>query len=71
MTVDITDRQRQILRAVEEHVAETGDYPGMAQLARRAGLASASSVHYQLGCLEQLGVISRERRTFGAPIRVL
>ncbi|WP_327660440.1 MULTISPECIES: LexA family protein [unclassified Streptomyces] len=71
MSMGITDRQRQILRAIKEHVAETGDYPSMAQLARRAGLSSASSVHYQLGRLEQLGVITRQRRKFRAPIRVL
>ncbi|MFE7112748.1 MarR family transcriptional regulator [Streptomyces sp. NPDC057575] len=40
-------------------IAETGERPSVRQIAERVGLSSTSSVAYQLGRLEDRGLISR------------
>lgn len=55
----MTERQEQIVRCIREHVAVTGYSPTLTEIAARVGLASKSAVHYQLGRLEALGIVTR------------
>jgi repressor LexA len=57
----MTVRQRRIADFVTECVRRNGYAPTMREIARASGLASASSVSYQLERLEELGVVARER----------
>ncbi|MFF2963825.1 helix-turn-helix domain-containing protein [Streptomyces sp. NPDC057963] len=43
-------------------MAESGEAPSLRQIAERVGLASTSSVHYQLGELEERGLVRRTAR---------
>ncbi|MFJ2709030.1 LexA family protein [Streptomyces sp. NPDC087428] len=54
-----TDRQVQILRVIRNWIADYGEGPSIRQIGERVGLSSSSSVAYQLGRLEALGLISR------------
>lgn len=56
----LTPRQRVILQVIRDAVAEVGYPPSMRELARQAGLASTSSVSYQLKVLEEKGFIRRD-----------
>nr|WP_256332606.1 hypothetical protein [Streptomyces sp. 2131.1] len=47
---------------MREWIAEHGEGPSVRQFGARAGLSSTSSVAYQLGRLEALGLISRTGR---------
>ncbi|MEU9200411.1 winged helix DNA-binding protein [Streptomyces sp. DT224] len=63
MSVDVpTDRQVQILRVIRNWIADHGEGPSIRQIGERVGLSSSSSVAYQLGRLETLGLISRTGR---------
>ena len=57
-----TDRQVQILRVIRNWIADYGDRPSIRQIGERVGLSSSSSVAYQLGRLEDLGLVSRTGR---------
>ncbi|AWI32736.1 hypothetical protein [Streptomyces tirandamycinicus] len=57
---DITDRQRHILRAIREHIADTGEAPTMREIADAVGLRSSSSAWYQVRRLEHVGVLARD-----------
>ncbi|MEV7955247.1 MarR family transcriptional regulator [Streptomyces sp. NPDC056178] len=59
---EITDRQQRILRAIREHIADRGEAPTVREIGEQVGLSSPSSVSYQLGRLEAMGVIRRSRR---------
>lgn len=59
---ELTDMQVRILRAIRSHIADTGEGPSIRQLGKRVGLSSSASVAYQLGRLEQLGVLTRTGR---------
>ncbi|GGV53508.1 LexA family protein [Streptomyces spectabilis] len=65
----LSDRQVRILRGAREWVAAYGEAPTMRELAQAAGLASASSVHYQLQRLREQGVVveTRGRRNARCP----
>ncbi|WP_329030882.1 MULTISPECIES: MarR family transcriptional regulator [unclassified Streptomyces] len=47
---------------MREWIAEHGEGPSVREIGARVGLSSTSSVAYQLGRLEELGLISRTGR---------
>ena len=57
-----TRRQKEILEAVRGLLAERGETPTLAQIARRSGLASVSTVHKHLELLQERGLLRRRRR---------
>ncbi|MFE6022880.1 LexA family protein [Streptomyces sp. NPDC056441] len=57
-----TDRQVQILRVIRNWIADHGEGPSIRQIGERVGLSSSSSVAYQLGRLEDRGLVSRTGR---------
>lgn len=57
---DLTDRQRQVLACVHEHVEEHGYPPSVREICEAVGLRSPSSVHAQLNTLEDLGYLRRD-----------
>ena len=56
---DLTQRQRKIVQAIEDSVQRCGYAPTMREIGEAAGLASTSSVSYQLSELARKGVLSR------------
>ncbi|MGA0914242.1 MAG: transcriptional repressor LexA [Candidatus Nanopelagicaceae bacterium] len=56
----LTQRQRAILEVIRQSVEGRGYPPTMREIAQAAGLASPSSVKYQLGELEAKGFIRRD-----------
>jgi len=56
----LTQRQHAILEVIRRSVEERGYPPTMREIAQAAGLASPSSVKYQLGELEAKGFIRRD-----------
>jgi repressor LexA len=57
-----TQRQEQILRALRTWIAEHGEGPTVREIGDIVGLSSTGSVAYQLGRLEEQGLISRTGR---------
>ena len=55
----LTDRQRNILQAIEGSVQASGYPPTMREIGDAVGLASTSSVAYQLSALAKKGYLSR------------
>jgi hypothetical protein len=53
----LTDQQQRILACIRDWVAEHGEAPTMRDIGRSVGLSSTGSISYQLGRLEQVGVI--------------
>ncbi|RRJ87953.1 transcriptional repressor LexA [Gulosibacter macacae] len=51
--------QERVLGAIAEHIAQHGFAPTIREIGDAAGLASLSSVFYQLGQLEKLGYLRR------------
>lgn len=58
----LTPVQLKIVQVIDETVQRAGHSPSMREIADGAGLASVSSVSYQLSRLEEQGVITREPR---------
>ncbi|WP_327250110.1 LexA family protein [Streptomyces sp. NBC_01320] len=58
----LSPRQESILRVIRNSIIECGEGPTVRQIGERVGLSSTSSVAYQLGRLEALGLISRSAR---------
>ncbi|MDX2621609.1 MarR family transcriptional regulator [Streptomyces sp. NPDC013082] len=58
----LSARQESILQAIKAAIIESGEAPSLRQIAERVGLTSASSVHYQLGRLEERGLVRRTSR---------
>lgn len=56
----LTHRQRRILQVIKDAVETVGYPPSIRELARQAGLASTSSVSYQLKVLEEKGFLRRD-----------
>src|ERR1035438_9953533 len=56
---DLTQRQRKIIEAIEDSMQRCGYAPTMREIGEAAGLASTSSVSYQLSALEKKGYLSR------------
>ena len=57
---DLTPRQRRIVEVIEDSVRCHGYAPTLREIGDAAGLASTSSVAYQLSVLKQKGRLSRE-----------
>ena len=58
---DLTPRQRRILEVIRESVAQRGYPPSVREIGEAVGLASASSVAYQLGVLQKKGYLRKDR----------
>ena len=56
---DLTPRQRKIIQAIEDSVQRCGYAPTMREICKATGLASTSSVSYQLSILVEKGYLSR------------
>ncbi|MFD3890768.1 LexA family protein [Streptomyces microflavus] len=59
-------RQEAILRLIRSWIIEHGEGPTIRQVGARVGLSSTSSVAYQLGQLEERGLISRTGRRWSS-----
>ncbi|MEJ8662281.1 hypothetical protein [Streptomyces sp. MS1.AVA.4] len=59
---EISERERRILRCIREWISDHGEAPTVLEISQEVGLSSTSSTAYQLGKLEQRGLISRDRR---------
>lgn len=67
----LTDRQRRILGYIRESVNNRGYPPSVREIGQRVGLASASSVAYQITQLERKGFLRKDpRRPRAMDIRV-
>lgn len=55
-----SDRQRTIMQAIADAQERNGYAPTIREIGQAAGLASTSSVHYQVSELEKKGWVSRE-----------
>jgi len=62
MRQELTPRRRRIVQIIEDSVQRNGYAPSMREIGEAAGLASTSSVAYQLSVLEKEGYLSREAR---------
>jgi len=58
----LTPRRRKIVEIIDDSVRRNGYAPSMREIGDAVGLASTSSVSYQLSVLEQEGYLSREAR---------
>jgi repressor LexA len=56
---ELTHRQRTIIQVIKDSVRRDGFPPTLREIGEAAGLASASSVSYQLSVLEKKGYLSR------------
>jgi repressor LexA len=56
----LTRRQRKVLQTIEWFAQCRGYPPTLREIAEAVGLASASSVAYQLSCLQDMGYLSRD-----------
>ncbi|MEU6258632.1 transcriptional repressor LexA [Streptomyces sp. NPDC047043] len=60
---ELTDRQSAIVRYITETVDRQGYPPSMREIGQAVGLASTSSVAYQLMALERKGILYRDPHT--------
>ncbi len=68
----LTPRRRKIVEIIEDSVRRNGYAPSMREIGEAVGLASTSSVSYQLSVLENEGYLTREaRRPRTAALRTL
>jgi repressor LexA len=58
----MTPRRRKIVEVIDDSVRRNGYAPSMREIGEAVGLASTSSVAYQLSVLEKAGYLSREAR---------
>ena len=58
----LTPRRRKIVEIIDDSMRRNGYAPSMPEIGEAVGLASTSSVSYQLSVLEQEGYLSREAR---------
>jgi repressor LexA len=56
---DLTTRQRKIIQVIEDSARRDGYPPTLREIAESTGLASTSSVAYQLSALQKKGYLSR------------
>ena len=56
-----TRRQKAVLEAIQEHIAETGRMPTLNELAQRCGLSSVATVHRHVALLQERGLLRRRR----------
>jgi repressor LexA len=58
----LTPRQQMIVCAIDESVRRRGYWPTYREIGERVGLASTSSVSYQVSRLQERGLLTREPR---------
>ncbi|CAM3395351.1 transcriptional repressor LexA [Stackebrandtia soli] len=58
----LTDRQRRILACIRDSIADRGYAPSVREIGAVVGLASASSVAYQLNQLQRKGFLRKDAR---------
>jgi repressor LexA len=58
----LTWRQRKILQVIRDSVQERGHLPSMREIGEAVGLASTSSVAFQLSTLQRRGYLHHPRR---------
>jgi repressor LexA len=56
-----TRKQKIILDAVQQHIAETGQPPTLQEIAQRCGLSSLATVHRHLALLQERGLLRRRK----------
>jgi repressor LexA len=56
-----TRRQKAVLEAIQDHIAETGQPPTLQEIAGRCGLSSVATVHRHLALLQERGLLRRRR----------
>lgn len=61
-TQELTAKQREILRAVERWIEDSGRPPTLRELARHMGVASTNAIRDHLRVLESKGYLKREAR---------
>ena len=57
---DLPERRRAVLRAVRDLTQRNGYPPSLREIGKATGLASTSSVSYQMNVLQEKGYVSRE-----------
>ena len=60
LSVQLTKRQQEILRVVQDHVARHGYPPTVREIGDAVGLTSSSTVHAHLQALEARGALKRD-----------
>lgn len=68
MKAALTDKQRQILEAIEQITAAEGRPPSITELTRRFGLASPNGMAKHLKALENKGYLDRKKGARGSVI---
>jgi repressor LexA len=58
--VQLTKRQQEILKVVQDHIAERGYPPTVREIGDAVGLTSSSTVHAHLQALEARGALKRD-----------
>ena len=58
--MELTKRQQEILRVVEDHIEEHGYPPTVREIGDAVGLTSSSTVHAHLQALETRGALKRD-----------
>ncbi len=61
MARKLSERQRNILRYIQDYVGERGYPPSIREIGDRVGISSTSVVDYNLRALEREGLIRRDR----------
>ncbi len=56
----LTDRQREVLQVIEQHIRDRGYPPSVREIGEAVGLTSPSTVHSHLNTLERLGYLRRD-----------
>jgi repressor LexA len=56
----LTQRQRKIIKVIEDSVRTRGHPPTLREIAEAVGLASTSSLAFQISALEEMGYLNRE-----------
>lgn len=56
----LTPRRSSIVRVMDESIRRNGYPPSIREIADAVGLASTSSVHYQLSVLQEQGLVTRD-----------
>jgi repressor LexA len=56
----LTSRQRKIIKVIEDSVRTSGYPPSFREIGEALGLASTSSVSFQISALMEMGYLSRD-----------
>ena len=56
----LTQRQRKIIKVIEDSIRIRGYPPTFREIAEAVGLASTSSLSFQLAALEEMGYLRRD-----------